>query len=136
MFKRFIDLATFVRTDGSKIMLAENLDILHFSAIAIILLFLIARIGKRKQGGFFKALVAGSAFSNDCAADRMFEKHHIPASKKCPNCAEQLPLSGLICEACDYNFLSGMVGQGYKLLPSREALVQKMSKPRVAYRTT
>ncbi len=100
----------------------------------MILMLLIARIGKRKHGGFFKTLVAGSLFSNDCAVDRMFEKHHIPASKKCPNCAEHLPLSGLLCEACDYNFLSGMVGCGNKLLPSPELLPLRMSKHSFARR--
>jgi hypothetical protein len=115
-------------------MIAENLDVLQFSAPAIILMFFIARIGNRKPGGFFRALVAGSAVSDDCAADRMFEKHHIPASKKCPNCAEQLPLSGVICEACDYNFLSGMVGYGNKLLPSPQSLPLRMSKRSFAQR--
>jgi len=108
-------------------MSAENLDILHFFAPAIILMLLIARIGNRKPSGFFKSLVAGGVFSNDYAADRMFEKHHIPASKKCPNCAEPLPLSALICEACDYNFLSGMVRHGNQLLPSPQSLPHKMS---------
>jgi len=91
-------------------------------------MFLIARIGERKHDSFFKALVAGSAFSNDYPVDRMFEKHHIPALKKCPNCAEQLPITGVICEACDYNFLSGMVGPGNKLLPSPEPLPHDTSK--------
>ena len=115
-------------------MLAESLDILHFFAPAIVLMFLIASIGSRKPGGFFRALVWGSAFSNDCAADKMFEKHHIAASKKCPNCEEQLPLSGVICEACDYNFLSGMVGYGNKLLPSPKPLPLRMSKHSFAQR--
>jgi hypothetical protein len=109
-------------------MLAENLDILHFFAPAIILMLFIANIGNRRHSGVFKALMNGSAFSNDCAVDRMFEKYHIPASKKCPNCAEHLPLSGLICEACDYNFLSGMVGYGNNLLASPEPPRLRMSK--------
>ena len=134
MFNRLIDPATLVGTDGSKTMSAENLDILHFFAPAVILMLLISRIGNRRHGGFFKALVAGSLFSNDCAVDRMFEKHHIPASKKCPNCTEHLPISGLICEACDYNFLTGMVGYGNKLLPSPEPLPLRMSKQSLAQR--
>jgi hypothetical protein len=115
-------------------MTAENLDLINFFTPAIILMFLIAIAGEKKQGGFFKALVAGSAVANDYAADRMFEKQHIAASKTCPNCEEQLPLSGLICEACDYNFLSGMVGYGNKLLPSPEPLPFRMAKRSFAQR--
>jgi hypothetical protein len=115
-------------------MTGENLDIVNFFAPAIILMFFIAIAGEKKQGGFFKALVMGSAFSNECAVDRMFEKQHIPSLKKCPNCAEQLPLSGVICEACDYNFLSGMVGYGNRLLAAPQALPLRMAKRGFAQR--
>ncbi len=116
-------------------MIADNLEFVHFAATALILIFLIARIGKRNHRGFFKSLVAGGVFSNDCAADRMFEEHHIAALKTCPNCAEQLPVSGLVCDACDYNFLSGMVGSGKKLLASPQTPVRMMPKQRLAYRS-
>ena len=115
-------------------MTAENLDILNFFTPAIILMFLIARTGNKKQGGFFKALAMRSAFSDDCAVDRMFEKQHIPSLKKCPNCVEHLPLSALICEACDYNFLSGMVGYGNRLLAAPEPRPRQMAKRSFAYR--
>jgi predicted nucleic acid binding AN1-type Zn finger protein len=51
----------------------------------------------------------------------MFERRQIVAIKKCPNCTEQLPLSAVLCDGCDYNFLSEMVGHGQKLLPSPES---------------
>ena len=48
-------------------------------------------------------------------------KEHHPIDlrkfKTCPNCDDQLPLSTLVCEACDYNFLSGTFGPRHKLLP-------------------
>ena len=50
------------------------------------------------------------------------------ATKQCPNCTEQLPLSALMCETCDYNFLSGMIGHGHRLLPAPESEEQEMPK--------
>ena len=41
--------------------------------------------------------------------------------KPCPQCAEQLPLSTLVCNNCDYNFLSMSVGLRHKLLPAPDA---------------
>jgi len=127
-------LVTLVWMGGSTAMLAEDLNILHFAAIALILVFLTATRAKRKDGGFFKSLLAGRILRNNRTADGMFERQHIQALKKCPNCTEQLPLSTLICEACDYNFLTGMVGHGRKLLPSPEPLAHEMSKRSFAYR--
>jgi hypothetical protein len=115
-------------------MATENLEFVHFAAAAIVLIVLISRIGNRKPGGVFKALINGRVFSKDCAADRMFEKQQIVASKKCPNCAEPLPLSAIICEACDYNFLSGMVGYSNRLLAAPEPRPRQMAKPSFAYR--
>jgi hypothetical protein len=66
-----------------------------FSGIASALAFLMARFAKQK----------GSPF----------KKHHV--LKKCPKCAKQLPLPTLVCDTCDYNFLSGTVGHRHELLP-------------------
>jgi hypothetical protein len=51
------------------------------------------------------------------------KKHHMDlrAFKECPHCADQLPLSTLVCDACDYNFLSRAVGLRHKLLPAPDA---------------
>jgi predicted amidophosphoribosyltransferase len=52
-------------------------------------------------------------------------KEHHPVDlrtfKKCPNCNDQLPLSTLVCDACEYNFLSGSNGPRHKLLPAPDA---------------
>jgi hypothetical protein len=100
--ENLLTLAKPVVTDGITFLMAEDSNILHISAIALILLFLAARIAIKKH----------------CASDRILESQHTLARKQCPNCAEQLPLVALLCDACDYNFLSGMVGSGQKLLPS------------------
>ena len=95
--------------DGNSAMIADELNILHISGIALILAFLTARTATGLERGFFKAFLPWRLFANDDDADRMFEKGHIQALKKCPNCSEQQPLSALICEPCDYNFLRSMV---------------------------
>ena len=123
--------ATLVEMDGSMAMIAEESNFLHFAAIALILVFLAIRRAKGSDGSFFKSFLAGRRLTNHRATDRMFEMPHIQAMKKCPNCTEQLPLSALLCEACDYNFLAGMVGHGHKLLPSPEP---RMPAQILAYR--
>jgi hypothetical protein len=122
----FSTLAKLIVTDGSTLMIAGGLNILHFSAIALILVLLAVRIAKKKS------FTARSDPMDNSTAARFFERRHIPALKKCPNCAEQLPLSTLICDACDYNFLSGMVGHGQKLLPSPEPMTHEMTDQRFA----
>jgi len=122
-------LVKLVVTDGSTFMIAEGINILHFSAIALILVFLTARLAKKKYGSFFRSFTAENAFTNNCVSDRFFSTQRIPALKNCPHCAEQLPLSALICDACEYNFLSRMVGGRHKLLPSPEPMTREVSKP-------
>lgn len=133
ILQKFSTFATVLVTDGSTLMIAEGLN-LHLSAIALILVFLAVRIAKQKDGSFLKSSEAGSTLTNDCTSGRIFKRQHMPALKKCPKCAEQLPLSALICDACDYNFLSGMVGQRDRLLPSPEPLAHEMSRQISAYR--
>ena len=134
ILQKFSTFATPLVTDWSTFMIAEGLNGVHFSAIALILVFLAARIVKKKDGSFFKLAEAGRTVANDCTSGRIFRRQHIQALKKCPKCAEQLQLSALICDTCDYNFLSGMVGQRDRLLPSPEPLAHEMSKQTFAYR--
>jgi hypothetical protein len=124
----FSTLAKHLVTDGNTIMIAGGSNLLQFSAIALILVFLAARIAKKKYGSLFKSFNAESALANNCVSGRFFERQHIPALKPCPNCAEQLPLSSLICEKCDYNFLAARPGHGQKLLPSPEPMTHEVSK--------
>ena len=118
--------------DGRKFMIAEVLKILAFSAIPLFLVFIAARSAKRKYGISFRSLFAGIHLRNNFSTDRMFEKQHISALKKCRNCSRQLPLSALICDDCGYNFLSGMVGHGHAMLPAPEPPTQEVSKQHFA----
>jgi uncharacterized membrane protein YtjA (UPF0391 family) len=131
---KFSTLALFLGTDGIATMIADASNILYFTAIALIFVAFTARIVRGRYRSFFTSLARGRRFTNDRAYDRMFERRQIVALKKCPNCTEQLPLSAVLCDGCDYNFLSEMVGHGQKLLPSPEVLAQEMTAQRYEYR--
>jgi ribosomal protein L40E len=98
----------------SNLMLAENSDILHYILIVLIFALLIVRM-TRKEGGQRKGFA-------------------ILAFKKCPQCTAQLPLSALVCDDCDYNFLSSSILR-HKLLPaSGESMVGAAPQQSFAYR--
>jgi hypothetical protein len=118
MVENLSSLANLVLTYGSTPVIAEGLDILAMTAVALILVFLAARIVRRKHGGFLQSFRAGEAVTNRYALGRLFNSPRIPALKPCPNCAAQLPLSAILCDTCDYNFLAERPGRGQKLLPS------------------
>jgi hypothetical protein len=109
---------------------AGNLGIVYF-AITVILIYLAARIVKSKSRNRFEASLAAKSFTEHSVAERFFPAQRIPTEKNCPNCAEPLPLSALICEACDYNFLSRSVGGKHKLLAAPGATVRVRTKPRL-----
>ena len=121
----FSTLAIFALADGRAFILAEGLDILDFFAIVLILVFLVGRIVKRKQSGFSKSAPVRSTSTHIAA--RFFEGKHIPPLKPCPHCARQLPLSAIICEQCDHNFLAARPGHGQKLLPSPQPMIYEES---------
>jgi ribosomal protein L40E len=111
-------LANLVLTYGSTLVIAEGSNILPITAVALILAFLAVRMVKRKHRGFPKSFRARRTVVNKRSSRRLFESQRGPALKACPNCAEQLPLSAIICRTCDYNFLAARPGRGQNLLPS------------------
>ena len=111
-------------------MLAGDLGISYF-AIAAILIYLAARIVKRKPRDRFESSLAAKSFTEYSVAERFFPAQRIPTEKNCPNCAEPLPLSALICEGCDYNFLSRSVGGKHKLLAAPGSTAHVRTKPRL-----
>jgi hypothetical protein len=89
----------------------------YFVAVAVLFVSLFAGWASE-----IKAFFTSRWLQQNDAADRMFEKRNISARKCCPSCSEQVPLSTLICDACDYNFLSG---HGHKLLPAPQAVINE-----------
>jgi len=96
-------------------MITEGFSLYYLLALVLILAAWMAR---KPVGAIFKSYVAESALPNNLLAERLFGAKPIPTHKYCPNCAEPMPISVLICDACDYNFLSGRVGTKLKSLPA------------------
>jgi hypothetical protein len=97
----------------SMLIITANLDVITHAAMVPIFALLTARIA-RKLDGVFKYFVPR-------AVKNPFERKDSFAAlafKKCPKCAEQLPLSTLVCDACDYNFLAGSVIRPHTALPA------------------
>ena len=121
--ENFLTLAELALMDIGSFMRAGAVNPLHISAIALMLVFLGLRMVKRKAASSSESFVAERTHSG-----RFFERQRIPTPKKCPNCAEQLPLLAIICEVCDYNFLAERPGRGQNLLPPPEE-VSETEKP-------
>jgi hypothetical protein len=124
-------------TNGSMLMIADGSDILPYGAIALMLGFLTARMGSRKGGNFFKWFVAGTLGGIIALPVAVFKKEPValPAFKKCPKCTGQIPISALVCEECDYNFITGLVRNRLTMLPApNEPLARDVSNQALAYR--
>jgi hypothetical protein len=114
------NLANLLLTDGRALMVAGGLEILPITAVALILVLLVTRIVKRKT---FRARGTGT---HKRAFGRSFERQRSRELKPCPNCTEQLPLSTIICNMCDYNFLAARPGRGQNLLPSPQPITHEV----------
>jgi hypothetical protein len=124
-------LANLVLTYGSTLLIAEDLDIPFITAVALIFVLLAARVVKRKRG-VLKFIRARGAVTNKRASRRLFESRRGPVLKPCPNCSEQLPLSAIICNICDYNFLAERPGRGQNLLSSPQPMTREVPQQRIA----
>ena len=112
-------------------MITADLDIFIYASILPVLAILVTRIVRKKEGGIFKSSLRGTI------KNVYKKKDHFaaPVSKKCPKCAEQLPLSALVCDTCDFNFLAGSVTYRHKMLPApEEPLPQEPARQTLAYR--
>ncbi len=134
LFNYLFESSTLAGVDAVAAMLAGNIATIPFAAFALFLVILTVKNSKGSGGGFFKALLAGDWFSDENAADRMFERRNISATKACPGCNEQLALTVVICDACDHNFLTGMVGAGQRMLPSPTSRDDEMPSRVYAFR--
>lgn len=103
--------------NGSAIMPAEGMGTVYYYGIAsTVILILAIRIATKKNDGPLRGFFARAFKSGDKGE---YLAHS--ALKTCPKCALQLPLSTLVCDTCDFNFLSGCVGTRHKLLPAPDA---------------
>jgi hypothetical protein len=105
-------------------MIAGGVGLYLLLALVLILVLRAAWTAKKPIGAFYKSFTAADVLHINLAAAQFFPAKRIPAQKDCPHCAEPTPISALICDACDYNFLSGMVGTRQKALPSPGAAIR------------
>lgn len=110
-FSSFVTIAVERATTGIAI---EGISIFQLLLLSLTFGFLTASIANHKGGSFFKWFLAGALLGIIVLPIALFKtklaRH--PAIKKCPNCAGHLPIQAFVCDACDYNFLSTMVGYG------------------------
>jgi hypothetical protein len=120
MVGNFPTLTNVVLTYASNLM-AESVDVLSISAVALTLAILAAKTLRRKRSvpKFFQA---HESFPPRRVKGRLFKRQRSPVLKQCPSCAQQLPLSALMCDTCDYNFLAERPGRQQVLLPPPKAL--------------
>lgn len=116
-----LTLAGFVLTEGDALMRGANLEMRLYSAIALILILLAIKTVKKSSR-------LRSARAVYRPSGRRFESKRIQALKPCPHCAKELPLSAILCEACDYNFLAERPGRGQKLLPPPEPRTHELTE--------
>jgi hypothetical protein len=111
-------------TEGSIFMIAGGVGLYLLLALVLILILGAAWTRENPYGSFFKSYAASVVLKTNLVAAQFFPAKRIPAQKDCPHCAEPTPISALICDACDYNFLSGMVGTRQKALPAPGAAIR------------
>lgn len=93
-------------------MFGTSSDIFYYAVILAVLGLLIGRTLAKQH------LITFASFLRE----RFARRNEIPilVFKKCPQCAEQLPVSALVCDGCDHNFLAGSILR-HKLLPAPES---------------
>jgi hypothetical protein len=120
MVGNFPTLTNVVLTYASNL-IAESVDVLSISAVALTLAILAAKTLRRKRS-VPKSIQAHESFTSKRVKGRLFKSQRSPVLKQCPTCAQQLPLSALMCDTCDYNFLAERPGRRQVLLPPPKAL--------------
>jgi ribosomal protein L40E len=106
-------------------MITEDVHILYMSAASLILVFIASRIVNKKCSSFVNSLKLKNGLA-------VFERQRVSIHKQCPHCAAELPLSAIICEQCDYNFLAERPGRGQKLLPPPEPITLELTEQTLA----
>lgn len=95
------------------VMPVDIADTLFGHAIALTVVLLALRIGRKKESDSVLHKPLAEAFKETIGKG---QHPALSALKTCPKCAVQVSLSTLVCDTCDYNFLSRTVGTRHKLL--------------------
>ena len=107
--------SSFVASTTSSVLPVDAFERFYFQAIALTVFVLAIRIATERGHALLQKFFPAATFPGIRAKRQELV---LSALKTCPKCAEQLPLSTLVCDTCDYNFLSRTVGHRHKLLPA------------------
>ena len=111
-------------------MLIEISNLLCYVAMALILALLAARTARNEGANSFGRLLPKALRKYRVSTDHLT----VLAFKKCPQCAEQLPVSTLVCNGCDYNFLASSILRHKLLSAPAESIVNAASHQSFSYR--
>ena len=100
--------------------IAGSLDVLSLTA-ALTLALLAAKPFTEKRSAS-KSFQAHDNFTPKRVAS-LFKSQRTPVLKPCPSCAQQLPLSAIMCDICDYNFLAERPSRRQVLLQPPNPLI-------------
>jgi hypothetical protein len=103
-------------------LIAESMDVR--SLCAALTLALLAAQMFRKKWSVSKSFQARDNFTRKRVGS-LFKSQRTPVLKPCPSCAQQLPLSALMCDTCDYNFLAERPGRRQVLLQPPKPLTHE-----------
>lgn len=106
-------------------MLDLSSDVVSYAAITLVVGLLVARVLRKHAGTSLQSLLPEALTQTFARKSELA----VLAFKKCPKCADQLPVSALVCDACDYNFLAGSILR-HKLLPAPEDSMRKAATQR------
>jgi hypothetical protein len=100
-------------------MAIDGLSILDLLIMALTLAFLTAAIARNKGESYFKWFLAGALVGIIALPIALFKRKKVVhlALKQCPQCAEQLPIQTVVCDKCNYNFLSMTAGCRHQPTP-------------------
>jgi len=117
MIENLSNLANLVWTYGTRLLMAEGLDTFLIVALSLMLVLFTAKTVRRKLS-VRKSFRVRRTATKKRASGRLSKRQRMAVLKPCPSCAEKLPISAIICDACGYNFLAERPGRGQALLPS------------------
>ena len=116
---------------GTRLLIAEDLDTLLIVAVSLMLVLFTAKIMGRKRS-VRKSFRVRRTAPKKRASGRLSKRQRRAVLKPCPSCAEKLPVSAIICDACGYNFLAERPGRGQALLPSPQSMNHEAPEQKIA----
>src|SRR5262249_13930864 len=130
MIENLSNLANLVWTYGTRLLMAEGLDTFLIVAVSLMLVLFTAKTVRRKRS--VRTFRVRRTATKKRASGRLSKRQRRAVLKPCPSCAEKLPVSAIICDACGYNFLAERPGRGQALLPSPHSMNHEAPEQKIA----